>query len=520
MSSASPENLDIKPAPDSRAAPTQRTRVIKAAFYFLLPSVVSNALPVISMPLLTRALDPSDFGLVALAQVYGLIVFGLANCGLQWAYERNYFKYKNDPRSGAALFWNCFLFISILGTVLSLLTSTWEPIVERYILRSSAPPFFVMLAAFSAVFRGANQIPYQYLRNSEQPKPFAALAVLEGVLSFALTLSFVIGGEMGIVGVVLAQTLASALVGLALLIVSARQIPFILDLSVFRDSIKLGSPLVLRTFIGLASNQVDKYMLGLVSVLGQVGIYSLGQRIAQIVFFLMNSMDYVFIPHVYKLMFAAREPGHEHNPQREIGLATDAGRFMTPFIFVSSATCLCVAIFAEEALRILAAHTFHGAIEIAAALSLYYSTLIFGKVNGRQLLFGQKTFLTSGIAVISIGVNAAVLFPAIHYWGAPGAAWGMLVASFVASSLSHFQAQRCFRIRWEYGRIINIFALLFIAVIIHVVTFRLGLPYPLRLCFKAVVVGLFATLGWKFGYLDRRTLTALPLGRLFRKESS
>ena len=49
-------------------------------------------------------LNPEDFGLLGLSNIYCILTIGFTNCGLIVAYERNYFKYKNTESEGALLF--------------------------------------------------------------------------------------------------------------------------------------------------------------------------------------------------------------------------------------------------------------------------------------------------------------------------------------------------------------------------------------------------------------------------------
>jgi O-antigen/teichoic acid export membrane protein len=492
------------PTPASAEAPAlaQRSRDLHATTFYLIPSIISNALPLISMPFLTRILTQADFGLVALVQVLGLFIFGIANLGLPLIYERNYFKYRTDPMRSSALFWGCLATILGLGLVLAGVAHLTREIIDQRFFGVTSPQYFVLLGTLSAIFRGANQIGFQYLRNAERAKPFALFATIEGVVSLATTLIVVVGFRQGIVGFVIAQSLASFV---ALLLVTgtvAQELRFHFDWTVLKEAIGISAPLTLRTFIGLLNSQQDKFTLGMMSALGEVGIYSIAQRIAQVVFLLMNSLDYVFIPKVYRAMFEAREAA-KTDPDRETVLAAEAGRYLTPFFYGSSGFALGIALFSEEVIRILTTKSFYGAIDITAILCLYYSTLFFGKVNGRQLIFGQKTFFSSSLTLFSVLVSFAFYIPLIRLYGAVGAAWSTLLSGFIVSGLGQYAAQKCFKIRWQYDRLLLIFGIIATAVIVHVILLHLGVPYPIRLLVKLGVVGAYFGIGRKFGYLDR-----------------
>ena len=79
-------------------------RQIRNGLIYLLPPVLSAAIPIITIPLLTSVLSPKDFGAYALAQAYGLFIMGLVNMGLTTAYERNFFEYRDSKKKRQSSF--------------------------------------------------------------------------------------------------------------------------------------------------------------------------------------------------------------------------------------------------------------------------------------------------------------------------------------------------------------------------------------------------------------------------------
>ncbi|MES2963930.1 MAG: oligosaccharide flippase family protein, partial [Bdellovibrionota bacterium] len=364
-----------------------KTSDLRATIYYLIPSVVANALPIVSLPFLTRVLTPADFGLIALAQVFGLVVFGVANLGLTTAYERDFFKYRDDAAKSGALYWSCYGFILAVGSFFTLLAHFGAPWVDRWVFHAESPKYFVALAAIGALVRGLNQIGYQYLRNSEWPRPFVAISIFEGVSGFAVTLFLVVGLRWGPLGAIVGQTVAPVFAAFLLALFVSRRLKIAWDAFLLKEALKLGAPVTPKVFLGLASGQLDKYLLGFVSALGEVGIYSLAQRAGQVVYFLMNSMDYVFIPKVYKWMFESRQLETEGRHEEASEVARRIGAYLTPFIYSSCGISLSIALISEDVFKFLTTETFQAAILIAPILCLFYSTMIFGKVNGRQIVF-------------------------------------------------------------------------------------------------------------------------------------
>ena len=63
--------------------------------YFLV-SIISAGISFVTLPIYTRFLSPSDFGIIALFFTFGMISTGLVSLGIKNATYRYYFKLKNN----------------------------------------------------------------------------------------------------------------------------------------------------------------------------------------------------------------------------------------------------------------------------------------------------------------------------------------------------------------------------------------------------------------------------------------
>ena len=63
-----------------------------SAFWYLLSTAVTAALPLVVLPVITRALAPEQYGAWVLAYAYAMFVSTAANLGLPVVYERSYFE--------------------------------------------------------------------------------------------------------------------------------------------------------------------------------------------------------------------------------------------------------------------------------------------------------------------------------------------------------------------------------------------------------------------------------------------
>ena len=93
-------------------------RQARNTYKYILQAGAGAFLSFITLPIYTRILSPTDFGEIALAQVYAVLMISIANFGFTEAVERNYFQYSdNSARQGQLLFTAMF-FVGVLSLAL------------------------------------------------------------------------------------------------------------------------------------------------------------------------------------------------------------------------------------------------------------------------------------------------------------------------------------------------------------------------------------------------------------------
>jgi O-antigen/teichoic acid export membrane protein len=477
--------------------PSDAERQIRDSFIYLLPLVVSNLLPFLTLPIFTRILTREDYGILALAQVYAVFVGGIANFGMNAAYERNYFQYRENPKDSGGLLFSSLLFVLFSTTVLGIPTYCYREALSAWMIGSPGHGNILFWAFLNQCAMNLVIFYQLSLRNAGESVPYLRYTVAISLLNLLLSLYFVVVARIGVIGLVYAPLIAN---GMIFSLLSRRYVKawsFTLSWPLFLESLKISYPLTPRIFLGAASQQFDKYMIGLLSTLGGVGVYRIGQQVASLTFSYMTQLEHVFIPQTYRHMFDEQGTGRE---------AT--GSYLTPFFYVSIAVAFLICLFSEEVITLLTPPAFHDAIDIVTILSLYYGILFFAKITGIQLIYLKKTHITSLLTLSALALNVAINIPFILKWGAIGAAWGTMLAGVVSCAVSFSVAQHYYGIRWEYGKILPVLVLFFSAALLTV-ALRNHVEYPQRLLLKLLLAGAYVYVGvWI------RVLTAENIGHL------
>ena len=65
---------------------------LKNLIWYQTPFIISSLIPLITLPIFTNYLSINDYGLIALANVYGVFFVGILNLGLLLSFQRNFFE--------------------------------------------------------------------------------------------------------------------------------------------------------------------------------------------------------------------------------------------------------------------------------------------------------------------------------------------------------------------------------------------------------------------------------------------
>lgn len=465
-------------------------KLIKNLFIYLVPTLVSAIIPIITLPIFTRILTVEDYGIYALGIVYGTFVSGIANFGLTIGYERNFFENNENNEKQGALLFSVLIFVVTAFVILGVITTFFKSELAFWIIGDVKWGTLLLLSYCAVGISSLKMYFLTYYKNTNNAKLYAIYSIDETLLNVAFSFVLIYFFDSGVIGLVLGQFFGSSIVFLILTIKFIRALSFRPSLSLLKSCLNISLPLTPRIFFGVIGNQFDKYMINLLGSVGGVGVYNLGQKISYVVFNFMTAIQNVNSPHVYDLMFKKGEEG-----------GSEIGKYLTFPLYISAFIGLIISLFSEEILYILTPTSYHGAVDIITVLSLLYVTYFFGKQP--QLIYSKKTAITSYLTIFNIVLNILINIPFIKYWGAEGAAYGTLLAGILSSLVTFYYSQKYFNIVWEYEKIIFVFFSLFVFAFVIIVLRKLEVVYYFRLIVKIFFATLYILMGFYFNIISK-----------------
>ena len=470
----------------------------------MLPVGINHLLPFITIPIFTRIFNPEDYGILALSMIYGIFMSGLANLGMTLAFERNFFLYKESSEKLAQLFYSSLVFVTINFSILAGLTYSFRVIISEFITGSPNHGGLIMTIFFAQFFSNIiNNFFFIYLKNYEKAKINSKYKIINTIMNFVLSLFFVAFLKIGIIGIAFAQLISGVLIFIFFLYLFLQELPFSLNKSILLESLRISYPLFPRIFIGVINTQFDKYMISLLATVGGVGLYHIGKKISESVFNFITIIENVFNPQIYQRMFEQHEQGSE-----------SIGRYLTPFLYISIFVALCVGLFSEEIMTVLAPVSYHGAIPVITILVMYFGFLFFGKITSIQVLYSKKTHIISIMSFFSVGLNVCLNIPMIMKFGIIGAAGATSLSGIISSSLGIIIAQHLYKIHWEWKKIAWIMGTFLIGATVIAFMNLLDIPYFWSLIIKIIFLAFYLNLGIYYKIITKENYR--EIGSIFR----
>ena len=262
-----------------------------------------NILPLIAgfllLPIYTKYLPPDDYGIVSSMLVLSSILIIVFSLAIDRSVFRLYFDHKTeqDKRNYLGTITISLLFISI---IILLLLFVFKGVISQIYTSIEFYPFFVF-AIVSAFFSIFSIIPKIYFQINEKAEKFIALSLLEFFLITVFVLWFVVVKQEGAVGMLKGGMIASIIISPLFLYISYKTVNFSFQIQVLKESLSFSLPLLPALLSAWILNLSDRIFIENYFTLYDVGIYSLGYKLAGVILAFSGAFNTAYSPVFYKL---------------------------------------------------------------------------------------------------------------------------------------------------------------------------------------------------------------------------
>lgn len=485
----------------------------KHSAVYLVGTALSRLAGFIMLPLYTRVLSTSEYGVLELLGYTTDVITMLAGLGIGTAVTRYFYRYDSDDErnlvvsSAALLLLGLFALVAVVGFAFA------GPLAQAVLgppdpALPESPLTYMRLAIIVLALGVAIEFPLLVLRTRQRSVDAVVSGLARLLLALTLNVVLVVGLRMGVAGVLLSTIIASSTVGAVLLYRMFRESGWRFDPVLVRQLIAFGAPLVIWELGSFVLHFSNRYFLRVHHSFGDVGLFSLSYKFSQVMLFLVTGpFGAVWLP---KALEIVRQEGEAATPILE--------SIQRQYALVLVTAALGMTLFSYDMIRVVAGPDFRSAADIVPILSV--GMLFFGLrqiaqvgviAKDRPGLVALGTTIAAGCALV---LNQLL----IPTWGAFGAAIATVGGFGIEFFLLRWYSMRLFPVRVYWGAA----PLLIAAAIWGATQLVLGPDTALvaSLLLNALALGTFVALLFVTGIIppdQRRALLAAardPLGAL------
>ncbi|MEP7223753.1 MAG: oligosaccharide flippase family protein [Actinomycetota bacterium] len=419
----------------------QLKRLGKHSAIYGLGGLVSRILAVLLLPLYTRYLSPSDYGkvetLIALSTVIGIVL----RMGIHSAFFRFYFD-SADPEARRLVLRTSFWFtmgMATIGLVVGLALSG----AISSLLFGSADDSELVRAAFVGLWAGMNYEQVTSLfRVEERSVAFVSASLVNIFLTIGATLLLVVALDKGPIGVIVGNFTGTLIVYFILIAYRREQLGLEFDRGLLRRMNHFGVPLVPTALFLWVTNFSDRLFLVKLADTQEVGLYSVGVRIASALVLLLTA-------------FRLAWPAFAYSIEDDQEARRTYGYVLTYLVLVTTWVATGLALLSPWIVEWIAAPAFESSSRVVGPLAFStvavaaYIVVAIGVGRAKRTQFNWV--VTGAAAVVNIALNLLL----IPRYGMMGAAVATIAAYTTMFTGMAWWAQRIYPVPYQWRRVLT-----------------------------------------------------------------
>jgi O-antigen/teichoic acid export membrane protein len=414
--------------------------LLSASLVYGLGTIASKFIGFFLLPVFTSYLKPAEYGLFETFNVLFFLLTTIGSLGMDTAMIRFYYD-SGEPRYRTLVVSSSLFLALAAGVILAGIGLAFSPAINAMLFDGVNHINILHVTMLAVVVSVVNTVQLALFQAKRQPGRYSALTFLRFTMMYGLSVFFLIRGD-SVYGLMISQLIAYSIT-LAFGFFFARN-DFRLAISpkISKEMLVFSAPLIIGSVSIWLLSSSDRFFLLRLSTLNELGLYSLGSRLASIVLFAVTAFQMAW-------------PQFAFSRANEENTAYTNARILTYYLFVGILLVIGVTLFTPEILRILATPSYSGAGSVVFLLScsfLFYGCYIIFFII---LSLTKKTLSILPVTIPPLIVSVALNYYLVPSMGGMGSAVASTSAYLSMATLTFAFTNRLLPIRYEWGRIIK-----------------------------------------------------------------
>jgi len=420
--------------------------LLKHSSIYGIGTVLNKAVAFLMLPLYTRYLTPTDYGIMELIDTTTGLIGVVVGLGVSASISRFYYERTND-RDRNTLISTVFILVGSSAIIVVLVANLFAPMLARVVLDSEVYASYFRIA-FGTLFVGIlADIGQSYLRMQYKSVLFITLSTLSLVFGVALNVFFIAYLHLGVLSILYTSLILRIMIGVPLTAIILHGTGIRFSVQDAKGLLRYSIPLLPATLGSTLVNYSDRFFLKGFTSIAETGLYSLAQKMGGVLHTMVTGpFIATFQPRRFDL---ARD--RTDLPQ-VLGKAFDA--FFIVLLFLS----LVVAVFTPEAMVAMTTESYYRAGLLVPLVLLYHFIFAMKYHVDWGIMYSGKTeqYMWTNLLTAVVQLTGAFFF--IRAFGAWGAVYALLLSTSFNVTLLNILSSRIYPVPFNFGRIAKLVA--------------------------------------------------------------
>lgn len=409
----------------------RNNRLVINSIYYTIGEILPRIIGFILLPLLTRCLSPTEYGMNSYTNTVMLFSFAFSALSLNTFLLRNYYK---EPLEGRRrLIGSVFcatLGVNAVVSGIELLIFPW--LIVRMKIGVPFHPIF-LLAILNNFLEGFALIPLVIYRIKQNARLFVVVNASKTILQFVATFLLLTVGHYGLTGVYVARLIVNIPYAILFVIIIRRNAVFSLDKTLIRQGLAFSLPLLPGALSYLFISTFDRIVLEKNIGLAALGLYAVASTLALTLNIIVQGLYRTFEQKIFE------KHGTDEYPEV-------ADTLYKYFIICLTTGGFLLSIFSKEVFIILTSAKYQQAYELVPSLTISVIIAGLGTFLGTFLIASQKQRTITKGTTLSVVVTLGGTLILIRLIGV----YGAIVTSIVSFLVVYFIYLADLRLRNSY----------------------------------------------------------------------
>ena len=422
--------------------------LVQGAAIYAIANFGIRGLNFLLLPIYTRFLTPSDYGIISLAETIALVVSIFSGMGLEGGIPRLYYQYVEDARALRDFVGSVLRFgMGTLAGVLALAFLAGPPLFRIFGSDFEVPFFpYVALALATVVCGQVVNYRLALYQVERRPRQYAFLSAGFFVLTASASLWLVAGKRLGATGMLAGKLIAAVIALGAALGLLWKWFGGRFQWSYVREILALSTPLLPHQFMALGLVAADRFIVARYRDLNEVGLYSLAYTFGMVMSVVAMSLAQAWSPLYFDV-----------NRQGEAGRQI-VGRIGSGLAIGLTAVAIFGSVIARDFVTLVLDPRYQAVGPLIPwIIGGYLMHAMFTLVH-LALFQAKRTARLWQLSFVAFAANILLNFLLVPRWGMYGAAWATTAGYVLEAVAVYLYAQHLFPIPFHTGKVLAGFA--------------------------------------------------------------